>query len=358
MNLHDDFLLEHVSPKRAARQLAMYAVYLATGNTLFHKTVKSSTVATYLRNVARLIKSVSGLDPRYDCPTDLKMSPGILKVLNQMKTWEQLPKRREPFTLDMLLDLIGLSRSCDSRSLLPALRNHFTCGLYAGNRTGEWAQTNKSSTKLGSHLKNKRGNTEAFTLKDVSFRTDRGAPYPLRKIVEDPDTIPRFGFNRYDMQKNGDHGEEKKFERNDHSPDLCYVRNQMAIVQRFVALVGWDYDLPLSIYLPDGSTTPRNITSTEIEYGMNLVAKRVFNLNPKKPGDAQILEKWGGHSLRVGACVYLYTSGFSEMELKFLLRWKSDSYRCYLRNLAFVCRKQNKALNDAFKLTGTMPNFL
>ena len=91
---------------------------------------------------------------------------------------------------------------------------------------------------------------------------------------------------------------------------------------------------------------------------MHLVAKRVYNLNPKKHSDAKILEKWGGHSLRVGACVYLYTAGFSEMELKFLLRWKSDSYCCYLHNLAFVCRKQNQALNKAFKLIGTMPNFL
>lgn len=41
--LTNDMLLEHDSPKLAASQqiIVMYAVYLATSNTLFHKTVKS-----------------------------------------------------------------------------------------------------------------------------------------------------------------------------------------------------------------------------------------------------------------------------------------------------------------------------
>ena len=358
MNLTDDMLLEKVSPRRATRQLAMYAVYLATGNTLFHKTVKSSTVATYLRNVATLIVPVRGLDPRYECPTDTKMSPCILKILNKMKTWEQLPKRREPFTIDMLMELVDLAEVSDPDGLLAAIKNHFTCGMYSGNRTCEWAQTDKGRSRLGKHRLNKKGNPYAYNLKRISFRTVNGSPYPLERIVSDPSTIPGLVIVVFDWQKNGDHGEEKKFARNDDKPHLCFVRNQMAIIQRFVRLVGWNYDLPLSIYLPENSTVPKNITSTEIEYVMNMLAKRVYHLNPKKPADAKILEKWGGHSIRVGACVYLYTAGFSEMELKFLLRWKSDAYRYYLRNLAYVARKHNDAINTAARNLDIMPNYL
>lgn len=58
MNLTNDVLLEKASPRRAACQMAMYAVNLATGNPLFHNTVKSSMVATYLRNVATLIATL------------------------------------------------------------------------------------------------------------------------------------------------------------------------------------------------------------------------------------------------------------------------------------------------------------
>lgn len=358
MNLTDDFLLEHVSQARATRQLGMYAVYLATGNTLFHKTVKSSTVATYLRNIATLVVTVRGLDPRYECPTDRGMAACITKVLNQMKKWEQLPKRREPFTLDMLKELLRLARSENPNSLLAAIANNFSCALYGGYRTGEWAQTDKQRHKIGKHKLNKRGNAYAFTLNDIEFLNENGAPYPMMHIVSHPNIIPHNCVVTFDVQKNDENGEERKFSRNDENPECCFIRNQMQIVQRFVTRCGWNYELPLSVYLPEGATAPKNITSTEIEKIMHMLAKRVYKLNPKIKGHAQKIEKWGGHSLRVGACVYLYTKGFSEMELKFLLRWKSDAFRNYLRNLAYVARKQNKALNEAFKQIDTMPNFL
>jgi hypothetical protein len=57
---------------------------------------------------------------------------------------------------------------------------------------------------------------------------------------------------------------------------------------------------------------------------------------------------------RVGACATLYAKGFSEMEIKFLLRWKSNAFMTYLRNLAVTSRRHNEAMNDVSEI----PNFL
>ena len=66
------------------------------------------------------------------------------------------------------------------------------------------------------------------------------------------------------------------------------------------------------------------------------------------------LALWSSHSLRVGACTTLYSQGFTEMEIKSLLRWKSNAFMTYLRNLAVTSRRHNIAMNDANEI----PNFV
>ena len=67
-----------------------------------------------------------------------------------------------------------------------------------------------------------------------------------------------------------------------------------------------------------------------------------------------ILQLYSSHSLRVGACTLLYAKGFSDTEIKHLLRWKSDAFMSYLRNLAVTSRRQNTAVNDGSEI----PNFV
>jgi hypothetical protein len=81
-------------------------------------------------------------------------------------------------------------------------------------------------------------------------------------------------------------------------------------------------------------------------------ATKAYNLDPTK--NAKELQLWSAHSLRVGACATLYAKGFSEMEIKFLLRWKSNAFMTYLRNLAVTSRRHNEAMNDVSEI----PNFL
>jgi hypothetical protein len=125
----------------------------------------------------------------------------------------------------------------------------------------------------------------------------------------------------------------------------------MDILKRHAKLTQSNQKLPLSMYRHrDGRTC--NITSSDVETLMRQAAAKLFNIHPIK--NKAELHMWSSHSSRVGACTTLYAMGFQEMERKHLLRWKSDAFMTYLRNLAVTSRRHNEALADA----SSIPNFL
>ena len=367
MNLHDDFLLERVSQRRANLQLAAYAIYVGTGQALWCKTVKSATIATYLRNIALLVKKFRPIDPRYAAPTDRSLAPVIKHYLDNLKKWESIPDRREPMTLEMIDDCRNAAVGTPSSSIENALVDFYITGIFAGYRISEWSQCSKSHWRIGSHRLNFKDKAYAITLADLDFRSDTNARITIEFLFLNHDYIPALCIVHFDAQKNGEHDETKKFSRNDDKPHLCFIRAKLRIIRRFITLIGWDYTLPLSVFSTLDSapkstphegkpaTTTRNITSDEIEFSMRRAASNIYNLNPAKAREEKDLKLWSAHSLRVGACVLLYVNGYSDTEIKFILRWKSDAFRAYLRNLAFTARKQVQAINRSYD---TMDNFL
>ena len=63
--------------------------------------------------------------------------------------------------------------------------------------------------------------------------------------------------------------------------------------------------------------------------------------------DKKALQKWSAHSLRVGACVLLHATGFTPLDIQWLLRWRSMAFMAYLRNLAGLATRQHQALDKA-----------
>ena len=63
--------------------------------------------------------------------------------------------------------------------------------------------------------------------------------------------------------------------------------------------------------------------------------------------DRKHLQRWGTHSLRVGACVVLHAMGFSALDIQWILRWRSMAFLTYLRNLTVLATKQVRALDRA-----------
>ena len=145
----------------------------------------------------------------------------------------------------------------------------------------------------------------------------------------------------------GNNGEWKFFVRNIDNPALCFVTSFLRILARFFALIGPERtEFPLSIYRTNDSPTGTvlNITTADVERSLRAAAAKLFNLHSIV--NNWELQLWSAHSLRVGACATMYSNGFTEMEIKFLLRWKSNAFMTYLRNLAVTSRRHNAALND------------
>jgi hypothetical protein len=356
MKLHDDYVLAHVPIQRANYQMALYTVHLATGNAVSCCAIKAATIETYLRNIAKLCGRSNPRDPRKSEQNGKAMCKQIQGVINEVKRWEDIPNRREPFTIEMLADMIQQQQDNPSLhgqdSLLGAMIDWASAGLFDGFRLSEWAQPNGFHVLNNPH-QNPRSEPCAFCLDDVRFLTDDKISVPIERVIQLPPTTPFVGrdFFKYRTQKNGKNGEERQHTRNKHPNAPCHVTSAMRIVQRFARLVGIKKHVPLCVYRTvDG--TVQYITANLIETTFRTAAARVYKLDPVR--DKKYLQKWSAHSVRVGACVILHGMGFTDTQIQFLLRWTSNAFYVYLRNIAGLAHKQNRALDDL----SAMPNFI
>ena len=351
MRLTDDWTLKNQSQERANYQLALYAAHLATGSSLHCKSLKAGTIRSYLLDVAKFLGRYRDVDPRYRSTADTKLAPPIGKILAEVQRWESIPNRREPFTLDMHKFIASeAAKRQDDCCLDAAIANWTLCNLYAKCRGVEWMQTDSSNSEPQSYHRNRFGNAYAFTIRDVQCKTESNKLLSIQEAIASPNQVGCIRL-RFEEQKNGENGETKLFVRNPKDPSICFVTHFMQILCRHHTLVKSKPDIPLSIYRDDNGQN-KNITSALVETAMRTAAATLFNLDPVK--NKTELQIWSAHSLRVGACTTLYAMGFHEMEIKHLLRWKSDAFMTYLRNLAVTSRRHNAAISDA----SSIPNFL
>jgi hypothetical protein len=347
LKLVDDWLLIHVPQERRVYQLALYAAHLATGNNLFCMHLKGATIEAYLRDIAKFLRRFCLIDPRYLQVTDTRIAEPISAVIKEVKRVEQMPNKREPFTLAMLAQLATWAAGQPGEDhLLAALSDWSTLNLYQGARLSEWAQTSTNSG-LNSAARDESGIPLAFCLADLSFLNVKGRRLTLDQVLSDPNQCCRIN-TCWTHQKNKNHGEKRLFVRNDTNPERCYINHTINIIQRFLRLVGRKLDVPLAVYYhPENGVV--FITEKEITQTFRALACEVYNLNPTSEKI-----KFSSHSLRVGACVLLHSQGFTHTQIKFLLRWKSDAFMEYLRNVPLLSHKQNQAIN----YMDQMPNLM
>jgi hypothetical protein len=169
------------------------------------------------------------------------------------------------------------------------------------------------------------------------------------QIISTPLTTIRKMWAKFRTQKNGHHGEERLFTRNNAPDGHCFVSAAYRSLERFNLLMQQDSSLtgtsPLFVYWEPASSSTRLITATDIEDFMRSLAVTVYNLHPEK--DKKALQKYSAHSLRVGACVLLHAMGFSPLDIQWLLRWRSMAFMAYLRNLAGLADRQHTAVDRA-----------
>jgi hypothetical protein len=222
--------------------------------------------------------------------------------------------------------------------------------LYDGPRLSEWAQPNDHA-ELDNPQLNRRGDPMAFCYDDLRFLTDGKVRIPTADVISMDPEDPTLGrdFIRYRTQKNGDDGAERQHTRNFSGSAPCHITSAVRIIQRFARLIGATPYIPLCVYRADTGRT-QYITANIIEFWLRKAAVHVYRLDPVK--DSEHLRKWSAHSLRVGACVILHGMGFTDTQIQFLLRWRSNAFYTYLRNIATLANQQNRAISDV------MPQFI
>jgi len=354
LNVDDDPFMEKMCQKRRIWTFALYAAHLCTGKTIKGKAIRESTVKDYLRDAASFIFCQINIDPRFE-EGKTALAPPIQKVCNEYKRWEKIQNRREPWTVQMQLHLddmvAGVQTPYHEDSLEAAVADFTAFGLSAGIRRSEWVQPDRKHSDLDKpELKARLGIIGAFLPGDWQFFDTKG-----RKISHDGAILVGLaGIGKlvvtWRTQKNGQNGQSKTYLRNHKNVRLCPIARAHSIVCRYQRVVGTTVSdkIPLAVYSDGPLATDKHLLySDQVTEVIRKIVCEVLNLDPVKDKDE--VARYSTHSLRVGACQILYANGFRSHEIKMLLRWQSDAFMVYLRDIAWVARKQVDAMNEIAK---------
>ena len=339
---NEDLLLESVAHEARTFLFSAYAIDLAQGNTVKGKPIKSATITNYLRDAASLVASACGQDPRSN-PAEKTMAPSIRAVLNECKRHEDMPHRVDPYTLEMHATVVAHNATCNapSDSLDCALEDWYNLCSYLGCRLREYAQEDQyKHFHLGGELA-PNGTKRAFTLADLRLFDTNSRPVTVSEFYSDFTRVSS-ALVKFSFQKNGDHGEDKLLTANIATPDRNPLKSLHNIVCRFARLVGFDQTTtPLAVYSDNG--TKCFLHGSVIASSLRQLAKQTYSLSE---ADLRKHYKYSSHSLRAGAAVILHAAGVTAIQIKFLLRWRSDSFFFYLRNVAHLSAQQNNAFQQ------------
>jgi hypothetical protein len=239
-------------------------------------------------------------------PLKATICPELKKVLDELRRWESMPNRREPYTVAMHAAPCRRARNSPPYELRSALTDWFGAMLQAGGRLSEWAQP-KGASEFSKVTKNFRGDPKAFCLGDVEFLGEGKRRLSTAFALSHRRQV-RYVNITWRTQKNGQHGEIVMFSHSARCTDLDVVNSWLNIVARFLRLVGHRADLPLAIYRDPVRQSTLFITSTEIDALLQSLAVEAYPFNRSAHRD--LIARFTSHSPRVGACVVLQALGW------------------------------------------------
>jgi hypothetical protein len=330
---------------------AMYTVHLGMGHTLLYHTIKEATIRRYLNEAASSILErrqnyklrfpqvqLSWFHPlRHH--GESKMAPAITACLDEIKRWENMPNRREPLTTDMIYFQKSRCHSSTPFSEDQVILDFEVVGIFSGIRLGEWAQ-NDNVRRLDQIRRNIDGTPTAFIIEDLEFYGRNKRRMTLTDVLAQLELVLQIDV-RWRFQKNGEINQKKSFIRvGIRGTTLCGVSAWLRIIFRWDAL-HLAIDHPLAVFTDTGlaTGTVQFIRPTHINAALRLAARDVYNIQ-----DDESLARFTSHSYRVGATVALHAAGISQMDMKFALRWKSDTFYIYLRNLPCQAARTHAAV--------------
>jgi hypothetical protein len=320
--------------------MACYTANLVSGDNLLCTTLKTGTILRYLNAAAEFSLSANITNPCLD--TNGKQSKYVKDILNEVKRWETVPNRREPVTNEIIDYLYkkGTKISIDNpNNLYSALSDWLILGHQSGFRRKEWAQDRSYINKHNDFQRNVDGSPAAFTLTDFEFRTKNNKRISQNNNRE----IQKASIVnvKWRYQKNNDNGQIISYIEDTVNKHYCYVSACKRIRLRAIKMKQ-DINKPIAIFNSGQKGSKiAYIDDIHINTFLQEAAKNVYNITKKEE-----LNRFTSHSIRVGACVLLHSQNISSEDIKFRLRWRSDSFRMYLRNVVQLAqRHKNEVAN-------------
>jgi hypothetical protein len=328
--------------------MLVYLSYLCRGNTLKGMVCREQTIRGYMKvavaHVFAAVKRDVRVYPEADVdPSRWKEHPHFEALLKKVRRWQGIKNRQEGLTKTMVAALrrkhAGDSWDSHNQSLVDWL----VIGLHTGYRRCEWAQAQEVSGKR----------SDFQIIEELPDRpiyavlpTDIVFLDPRKRAISDPLAVPLAQIAAIQVtwrfQKNGEHGQTVTFSANVADRDFCIVRAFLNVFRRFRAL-GVDPTFPLAIYRKcPGSQRASWFTTRGITKTLKAIAAEVYS----DEADVAAM-KFTPHSLRIGACMILFSAGLDAAQIKHRLRWKSDSFMSYLRDVPQLALNQVRAVNEA-----------
>ena len=321
--------------------MACYAADLVAGDNLLCMSLKAGTILRYLQAAAELSIPANVMNPCLDITG--KQSKYIRDIITEVRRWESMPDRREPVTKEMVEHVFNkgleLSRS-NPDNQYAAVADWLILGQQSGFRRSEWAQDRSHLKKYKDFQRNVDGSSSAFILGDFEFRGKNNSRIDQNSV---------YAVNRahivnvkWRFQKNNDNGQIISYVEDKENPIHCYVRAAKRIRRRAIRLQQ-ENDKPIAIFRKQAKNTKFDyIDDTHVNKILQEAASTVHHITKKEE-----LQRFTTHSIRVGACVLLHSQNVSKEDIQFRLRWRSDSFKMYLRNIIPLAEMHKNAVAKA-----------
>ena len=150
--------------------MACYTAFLASGETLLCRSIRSSTIKQYLKAASDLSIQANLVNPCIDIKGEYSIY--IKDILKEIKRWEKVPNRKEPVTKKMVEYIIAKGKQLkkdNPDNIYWALSNWLVLGQQTDFRRREWAQDKTYLKKYNDVERNIDGSPAAFIRSDFKF---------------------------------------------------------------------------------------------------------------------------------------------------------------------------------------------
>ena len=333
----------------------IYCNYIAKGHTIYGLKVRLPTLKGYMKAMAEYTSMFCNRDvTKQPNSTQHEVCwethPKILAIYKDTKEWQGIPNRQDPLSFLMIEYLQQEAAAKHQDCMEDAIVNWTTLGASTGFRGKEWCQP-KNPDDHGFELYDKpsaKFDNRIYALceEDMKFIKNNRARkiLTLREAVKVPASELIAVRIRWRYQKNGNHGEEIEFQKS-NDKNKCALRAAYSIASRFVRLKA-NRKHPLAIYKKNrGSRKYSYLIRKGVEKKLQIAAWKTHytECETLKESPAKITL----HSVRILAAVILFADGATDSILMGRLRYKSDKFRIYYRNVPALSAVHSRAVTTA-----------